>query len=111
MRTLQLAVIGSFLFPSLGAANLVPASNPAPFVEVRLFFSCRGARFIFLVVFVVHLNGLLRRSPCGIRRFCFCMFSIGRKFGRLFRILLHLQRRKFSAGVSLSSCALTAGAV
>ena len=44
---LQLAVIGSFLFPSLGAANLLPASNPAPFVEVRLLFSCRGARFNF----------------------------------------------------------------
>ena len=48
LRMHQLAVIGSFLFPSLGAANLLPASNPAPFVEVRLLFSCRGARFIFL---------------------------------------------------------------
>ena len=47
LRMLQLAVIGSFLFPSLGAANLLPASNPAPFVEVRLLFSCRGARFNF----------------------------------------------------------------
>ena len=37
LRKLQLAVIGSFLFPSLGASNLDPASNPTPFVEVRHF--------------------------------------------------------------------------